>query len=118
MGDKEGPDVVLLKTDLLRTITSIKSSGKFAYLKRESIFANPGLEIAGSLIPLPLVARDAEAIRASSQQAPFGRGEETVVDTTVRNTWELDANQFRCSNPCWKPFVSLLVHEAAKNLGM
>ena len=118
MDDEEGPYVVSLKTDLLRTITSIKSFGKFAHLKRNTIFVNPGLEVAGSLIPLPLVVRDAEAIRASSQQAPFGRGEETVVDTTVRNTWELDANQFRCSNPHWKPFVILLVREAAKNLGM
>lgn len=37
--------------------------------------------------------RDAEAIKSRANQAPFGMGERTVVDKSVRDTWELDASQ-------------------------
>jgi hypothetical protein len=29
------------------------------------------------------------------QQAPFGRGEKTVLDTEVRRVWELNPDQYR-----------------------
>lgn len=44
-------------------------------------------------VGLPLSVRDAAAIKAEAQQAPFGKGEHTVVDKTVRDTWQLDATE-------------------------
>ncbi|KAI1470027.1 uncharacterized protein F4812DRAFT_457425 [Daldinia caldariorum] len=62
--------------------------------------------------------RDAETIRSASRQAPFGKGDETVVDTSVRNTWELDHTQFTFANPAWKAYVASLLDEAARSLAM
>ena len=44
------------------------------------------------MIGLPLGAREAQAIISICEQAPFGKGERTVVDTEVRDTWQLDGS--------------------------
>ncbi|RYP13933.1 hypothetical protein DL767_010525 [Monosporascus sp. MG133] len=120
--DEDSDDVtsglVTWKAELLRNLKAIKTFGDFACQKNHGSFVNPGLEAAGSLIPLPLIARDAEAIKTHCQQAPFGRGDQTVVDTSVRKTWELNTEQFRCSNPAWNPYLNTLLQEVAKSLGM
>ena len=50
------------------------------------------LESVGT-IGLPLSTREAAAVKANCKQAPFGMGERTVVDKTVRDTWEMDGSQ-------------------------
>jgi hypothetical protein len=43
------------------------------------------------------------------RQAPFGKGTETVVDTSVRRSWTLDPDQFRLTNPKWDDLVATIV---------
>ncbi|KAK6954149.1 hypothetical protein Daesc_004111 [Daldinia eschscholtzii] len=116
----EGDDDQLnqLKSDLLRCLDKIQTTGHVAVSKHHDAFINPGLMIADTLIPLPLVPRDAETIRNASRQAPFGKGDKTVVDTSVRNTWELDHTQFSVANPAWKAYIASLLEDAARNLAM
>ncbi|KAL9968070.1 hypothetical protein ACROYT_G026397 [Oculina patagonica] len=46
-------------------------------------------------------------------QAPFGRNEETVVDTTVRSCWQLNPEEFTVSNnPTWNKAFDELKTEA------
>ncbi|PTB66811.1 hypothetical protein BBK36DRAFT_1118102 [Trichoderma citrinoviride] len=108
------------KQQLLNCLNGIVSSGDFAVSRQYQTFANPGLRIAGSeaVIPLPLTDRDAETIRGACREAPFGRGDQTLVDTSVRKTWELDATQFECSNPSWPTFFNRLLNDAAAGLGL
>lgn len=55
---------------------------------------NPGLKLADlGAVGLPLSTREADAVRSRCRQAPFGKGERTLVDKTVRDTWELDAKE-------------------------
>ncbi|GJE87373.1 hypothetical protein PsYK624_034560 [Phanerochaete sordida] len=80
---------------------------------------NPTLNLSGvGVVGLPLSARDAEAIKSGCVQAPFGMGERTVVDTTVRDTWEMDAKLVTFMNPQWNKFVSKTVHEICTTLGV
>ncbi|KAH8103882.1 hypothetical protein BXZ70DRAFT_923215 [Cristinia sonorae] len=89
-------------------------------------------------IGLPLGAHDAEAIIQAARQAPFGMGEHTVVDTTVRDTWELDATRVRSidhqlvrvalhnliaqvsflNDVKWKTFLGTAVEDACTALGV
>jgi len=104
---------------LLGCLDGIRSAGDFAVFSRRDTFANPGLQISGGrTIPLPLAPSDAEAIKATCRQAPFGKGEHTVVDTSVRNTWELDSAQFCLANPAWKSCFSQILQRAADGLGL
>ena len=51
---------------------------------------NPGLHIEGiGNVGMPISDHDAQRIITMSRQAPFGKGSRTIVDTSVRKTWEL-----------------------------
>ncbi|KAI1462399.1 hypothetical protein F4805DRAFT_474356 [Annulohypoxylon moriforme] len=107
-----------LKLRLLTCLDGIQTTGNVAASKHYESFVNPGLMVGDTLIPLPLVPRDAETIKNASRQAPFGRGDETVVDTSVRNTWELDHTQFKLTNPDWKAYILSLMTDAGKSLAI
>lgn len=38
-------------------------------------------------------------------RAPFGKGERTVVDVEVRDTWELDPSHVTFDNPKWDQWL-------------
>ncbi|KAF9044406.1 hypothetical protein BJ165DRAFT_198051 [Panaeolus papilionaceus] len=81
-------------------------SGNFFHRSTEANAPNPGLSISGlGSIGLPLSERDAKAIVSQAAQAPFGKGLKTVVDTTVRDTWEIDPASISFTNPAWERFV-------------
>ncbi|KAF4987490.1 hypothetical protein FDECE_15410 [Fusarium decemcellulare] len=114
--DSDGED---WKARLLFTLDRIQATGKIATFNHYPTFANPGLEIDGErLIPLPLTEHDAQALKSVCRQAPFGRGDDTVVDTSVRNTWELDHSQFRLASPQWPKFLDLMLKDTATGLGL
>jgi hypothetical protein len=79
-----------LRAELEECLSDIQSSGSFAVFGRLNNPPNPGLYLKkGGPISLPLSDRDAEVIIAASHAAPFGKGEETIVDTSIRKTWEI-----------------------------
>lgn len=59
---------------------------------------DPGLAVAGvGSVHLPLDAAGAAALRPPAgpmRMAPFGHGEETRTDESVRRTWQLDPSMF------------------------
>lgn len=44
---------------------------------------------------------EVQRIIDESRQAPFGNGAETFVDTSVRNTWEIDASRIKLQHVAW-----------------
>ena len=59
-----------------------------------------------------------EAIIEMCSQAPYGRGEETIVDTSVRKTWQLDPSQFTIIRENrWKHSLDALVNDIKVDLG-
>lgn len=69
--------------------------GSFAFNKTYDA-PNPALELQGlGTVGVPLGPVGAGAIKSVAHQAPFGMGEQTIVDTTVRDTWEMDAATVR-----------------------
>ena len=74
---------------------------------------NPGLHIDGlGAIGLPLNEREAQLLICKATQAPFGRGSETVVDTAVRDTWEIDPGKITFANPKWDEYVTFVATTA------
>ncbi len=52
----------------------------------------PGLVVDGlGILRLPLGETQAHELIACCWQAPYGKGTRTLVDTSVRSVWELDA---------------------------
>lgn len=52
-----------------------------------------------------------------ASKAPYGEGAETLVDETVRKSWQIDATKVRFSNPQWEWAFAALVRQVAGLLG-
>lgn len=107
-----------LSESLRDCLDSIETEGSF---NAKGVFedVNPGLEIEGlGGIGMPVSQHDALRIIEKSRQAPFGKGSETLVDTSVRNTWEIDAVRIRCAHPKWPAFQQSVLDSACKQLGV
>jgi hypothetical protein len=59
-------------------------------------------------VSLPLAEAQAQQIKARCSLAPFGRRERTLYDTAVRNSWQLEPDQFRLENPAFIAAVRAL----------
>lgn len=79
----------------------------------------PGLYVKDvGAVSLPLMPTQAQQLIGLCEQAPFGRGEDTVVDTAVRNCWQLDATMYELRNPQWLKQLEEHVKEVAWQLGL
>lgn len=110
-----------IKVQLLELLHAINQHdvGSFATYGVLSHPANPGLYVHGlGIIGLPLSERLAVELAGISHQAPFGKGSKTIVDTTVRKTWELDPSQFELRNPAWQSCVKDAIQSVGKELGI
>ncbi|KAF7560174.1 hypothetical protein G7046_g3978 [Stylonectria norvegica] len=108
-----------LKEDLLDALNSIQTSGSFAFFGalKEPPPAGLSVQDVGD-ITMPLTESVARELITKAKQAPFGKGSDTIVDTAVRNTWELDAGQFTFQNPLWPSYIQALCARVAKELGI
>ncbi|KAL0937520.1 2OG-Fe(II) oxygenase [Colletotrichum truncatum] len=107
------------KSSLRGRMKDIKAVGDIAAFSLYPSFTNPGLKIEGHpTIPLPLTTADAEVIKGACREAPFGKGDDTVVDTSVRKTWELSHTEFQLLNREWPGFLQKISLAAARGLGL
>ena len=107
-----------VSNELLPALEKIDRPGSFCIGGRASPVL-PGLEVDGiGSIGLPLNDGQAAALAAVCHQAPYGKGEETIVDTNVRCVLELDADQFTLTNPEWQKFLKKTVKTVQQELGL
>ena len=62
----------------------------------------PGISLAEEpdiILGLPLCEARAKHLSELASRAPFGRGEQTIVDTSVWCTWQLNPTQFSITKP-------------------
>ncbi|ORY09127.1 hypothetical protein BCR34DRAFT_541239 [Clohesyomyces aquaticus] len=108
-----------LRTQLQECLDDVQHDGDFSAMRKFHAFPTPGLWINNyGTVGLPLSTRDAESIASICKQSPFGKGSETVIDTSVRKCWEVDCADFECQNPAWTEFLDRLVKHAVEDLGV
>jgi hypothetical protein len=82
-------------------------------------FVLPGLEVEGlGPVGLPLADSQAKGLIKHCRQAPYGKGEQTLVDTSVRRVWKLDPDGFSLTNPEWQGLIEGLVGKVQAELGL
>jgi hypothetical protein len=70
-------------------------------------------------INLPLSDEQAQQMISRARLAPYRKSSETVVDTTVRNTWKLDPQDFKITaGATWDEWLDRLLKQVAKALGV
>jgi predicted 2-oxoglutarate/Fe(II)-dependent dioxygenase YbiX len=79
----------------------------------------PGLEVKGvGPIGSPVAPADAKRLIAKATQAPYGRGEATIVDVGVRRVWQMEPSQFVLRNAEWDTHVTAIVEVVKREFGI
>jgi hypothetical protein len=77
------------------------------------------LEVTGlGLVKTPIRATQAKRLIEAARPAQFGRGEETLSDTSVRDTWELAADQVGLGGPGWEAHLEAALEHFCDELGL
>jgi hypothetical protein len=77
------------------------------------------LEVSGiGPVSLPVRAPLAKKLIATARPAMFGRGEETLTDTSVRDTWELTPDQVTLGGPGWTALMERALEHFRDELGL
>ncbi|UIF88934.1 2OG-Fe(II) oxygenase [Cupriavidus sp. UYPR2.512] len=104
--------------DLAKIIPTIRCHGDFCASGRSEIVM-PNLEVDGvGRIALPLLSVQGEQLVAVAERAPYGRGEETLVDTEVRRTWQIDAGGVHLAGQSWPKTLHAMIGQVAAGLGV
>ena len=107
-----------LSKKLARALNRVDRPGSFC-ASGGATAVLPGLEVEGmGPVGLPLTPAQAKQLKTHGQQAPYGKGEETVVDTRVRRVWRIEPGQFSLTNPEWGPFLAETVGKVQEELGL
>ncbi|MEW1723609.1 2OG-Fe(II) oxygenase [Streptomyces sp. NPDC093109] len=69
-------------------------------------------------LPLPVCAPVARKLITQAQQARFGRGEQTLTDTGVRDTWEITPDRITLDGPDWHRTLSNVLDGIRTALGL
>ena len=78
----------------------------------------PRVEIDGvGVISFPLLDSQIQDIIKHADRAPYGRGGETILDTSVRNTWQLAPGKVRIGGKSWGRSFQLILSTVTDGLG-
>ncbi|SBT08004.1 conserved hypothetical protein [Candidatus Accumulibacter aalborgensis] len=107
-----------LTQDLADILKNVRRPGDFHATGRSEIFA-PRLEVTGvGLVALPLLPAQAEQLVAVAEQAPYGRGSDTLIDTDVRRTWQIGADRVQIGGRHWDKDLANIVARSTTGLGV
>lgn len=108
-----------LRYDICTLISSVRGAGSSATFQSFQEVVNPGIHLEGiGQISLPLTQPDADRLIAKICKAPFGKGDQTLIDESVRKTWEIDAGEVDFLNPAWAGWFDSVVKTVERELGV
>ena len=92
---------------LLNSLRSVERPGDFCVGGLREIIM-PSIDIEGmGRIAFPLLPAQGGRLVAIAEAAPYGRGEDTVVDRDVRRTWQIDRGKVRIGGRHWDEATSV-----------
>ena len=107
-----------IPADLAALLCTVIRPGDFFVSGTIEMLA-PRLEVEGvGPVALPLLPVQAEQLVAVAERAPYGRGEETLVDTDVRRTWQIAADRVRLGGKHWPQTLETILARVAEGLGV
>ncbi len=78
----------------------------------------PRLEVEGAgALSFPVPEAQVRALIAAAERAPYGKGTETLVDRSVRDCWQVDADRVRLAGAAWPETFAGILGSAAAGLG-
>ncbi|MBU0653846.1 MAG: 2OG-Fe(II) oxygenase [Gammaproteobacteria bacterium] len=107
-----------INAQLVSILSRVQRPGAF-YATGKTDLAMPRIEVDGvGCIALPLLSQQISQLVQAAEQAPYGKGEETLVDTTVRKTWQIAPEKIHISGKYWQPMLDGIVAQVVDGLGV
>lgn len=104
--------------ELAEVLAGVSRPGDYFVSGRAELLP-PRIEVAGvGTVALPLLPAQAKALIKAGSQAPYGRGPETIVDTKVRKTWQIGAEQVSIGGKHWGTTLAGIVARVGEGLGI
>ncbi len=102
---------------LAAILRTVQAPGDF-FAAGECALHVPLIEVEGiGPIALPLLPAQAAQLIAAAERAPYGRGADTLVDTSVRRTWQIGVDRVCIRGRHWPAMLDGIVERAAMGLG-
>jgi 2OG-Fe(II) oxygenase superfamily len=105
-------------TGLAAMLSQVRRPGDF-YTSGTTELLAPALSVDGvGPIALPLLPAQAAQLVAAAERAPYGRGPDTIVDTSVRNTWQIAPEHVRIGGRHWPRTLETILGLVGEGLGV
>ncbi len=106
-----------IEHEIEKLLQSVDRPGDFCAHGR--LFAPmPRLEVEGAgVLPFPVPETQIRTLIAAAERAPYGRGPDTLLDTSVRDCWQIDAGRVRLQGAAWAETFARILRSAADGLG-
>src|SRR5438105_10425252 len=86
---------------LEKLLSRVKRGGEF-FVSGALEIPMPGMEVEGvGSLSFPVPQAQVAALIQHATRAPYGRGEQTILDESVRKVWQLPAEAVRLSGKSW-----------------
>jgi len=110
--------MLFLATELASLLSTVSRPGDFFAAGKIELLA-PSLEVEGvGPVALPLLPEQAKRIIGVADAAPYGRGEQTVVDPAVRRCWQVGPDHVRLGGRHWAMTLDRIVTRVTEGLGV
>ena len=107
-----------LQRTLYETMKTIQGNGAYI-VSGINKFVFPGMHIKGvGDISFPVLDYQTKEMIKVARKAPFGKGMDTITDSSVRSAWEIDAEQITFKNQEWSKLMKKLIKKVKKGLGI
>ena len=78
----------------------------------------PRLEVDGAgMLSFPVPEAQVRTLIAAAERAPYGKGPDTLVDTSVRDCWQIGPERIRLAGGAWPETFAKILAAAASGLG-
>ena len=108
----------MITADLAAVLGKVRRPGDFFAAGTTELLA-PLLEVEGiGAVALPLLPIQARELIGVADPAPYGRGEQTVVDPAVRRCWQIGPDRVRIRGRRWAQTLEMILARIAEGLGV
>jgi len=103
--------------DLEKLLSTVKRAGDFFFNATMEI-PMPKVEVENvGVLSFPVPRSQIAALVQCATRAPYGRGEKTILDESVRKVWQLPSDKVQVSGKSWAASFETILRQAAAGLG-
>jgi 2OG-Fe(II) oxygenase superfamily len=108
----------MITDDLAAVLGKVRRPGDFFAAGTTELLA-PLLEVERvGPVALPLLPIQARELIGVAEPAPYGRGEQTVIDPAVRRCWQIGPDRVRIRGRHWAQTLEMILARVAEGLGV